>query len=76
MNELWLGDTGAQCHVRKANAEESGKSTFSVKMGDNTSVQVIRKEHLTLEDEIGTKIELRDTRVVKGMPTNIVSLLQ
>ena len=60
----------------KENTEESGKSKFSVMMEDNESVQVIRKEQLTLEDKLGIKIDLRDTRVVKGMETNIVSLLQ
>ena len=39
-------------------------------------MQVIRKKHLTLEDELGNKIELRVTRVFKGMATHIVLLLQ
>ena len=75
MNELWLGDTGDQYHLIKSSAEDSGKLKFSVNMRDNTSVQVIWKENLTLEDELGIKIELRDTGVVKGIATRIVSLL-
>ena len=37
---------------------------------------VIRKENKIIQDELGSTITLRNTRVVKGMTTNIISLLQ
>ena len=43
---------------------------------NNMKASVIRKENKIIQDELGSTITLRNTRVVKGMTTNIISLLQ
>ena len=43
---------------------------------NNMKASVIRKENTIIQDELGSTITLRNTRVVKGMATDIVSLLQ
>ena len=72
----WLGDTGAQCHVLCASDEESGPSKNKIKMGNHSSSDVLRYEDITLGDESGQSLILKNTRVVKGMATNVISLLQ
>ena len=74
--DRWLGDTGAQCHVRAANKSDTGTTSMSVKMGNNTQASVLKKEDIVIKDELGTQIRLNDTRVVKGMTMNVISLLQ
>jgi len=72
----WLGDTGAQCHVKKAKINDKGTSMLTVTMDNNPKVEVLRKENLIVADEIGIEVELKGVRVVKGMATNIISLMQ
>ena len=73
---LWLGDTGAQCHVRMANESDTGKSIHTVKMGNNSTASVLSQENITIKDDLGTALELNQVRVVKGMTTNVISLMQ
>ena len=40
----WLGDTGAQCHVRMTIEKSKSGSVSSVTMGNNTGVNVLRRE--------------------------------
>ena len=75
-NFEWLGDTGAQCHVLSACEDDEGSSEHSVKMGDASRKDVLRKENILIVDELGVPMNLYDTRIVKGMATNIVSILQ
>ena len=72
----WLGDTGAQCHIRVATYNEKGNSTSTVRMGNNSTSKVIKRESTTIEDEVGNNITLHNTRVVENMATNVISLLQ
>jgi len=75
--QLWLGDTGDQCHVRMTEeSDRTSLSTQTVKMGNNSSASVLYRENLIIEDDLGSKINLNNTRVVKGMKTNVISLLQ
>ena len=62
------------CKTGKEN--EKGDSNLSVKMGNNSKLSVIRRENIILEDEIGSSMNLKNTRVVEGMVTNVISLLQ
>ena len=71
-----MGDTGAQCHVKIAKECDKSSTGLSVRMGDNSKVNVLRYENVTIEDEVGNTIDLNNTRVVKGMATTIISLLQ
>ena len=73
---LWLGDTGAQCDVRIANKDDIGAINISVPMVNNMKASAIRKEDIIIQDELGSTIILRNTRVVKGLATNIISFLQ
>ena len=68
-----LGDTGAQCHVRKAKENYSGQFMFSIRMGDRSKVDILRKEDIMVESELGININLKHTRVVKENATNIIS---
>ena len=72
----WLGDTGAQCHIRVAKPNETGNSNLSVRMGNNSTSTVIKRESTTIEDEVGNNLILHNTRVVNNMATNVISLLQ
>ena len=72
----WLGDTGAQCHVRSAEKDETGSSASSVRMGNNSTSKVLKHETTVLKDELGTTLILRNTRVVSNLATNAISLLQ
>ena len=63
--KFWLSDTVAQCHIRKAKDNDSGTSAFSVKMGNNSKVDVLRKEDIVLEDDIKISLTLKDVRIVK-----------
>ena len=75
--QLWLGDTGDQCHVRMTEeSDRTSLSTQTVKMGNNSSASFLYRENLIIEDDLGSKINLNNTRVVKGMKTNVISLLQ
>ena len=72
----WLGDTGAQCHVLCASKEETGVAKNKIKMGNRSSSDVLRYEDITLNNEQGQDLMLKNVRVVKGMVTNVISLLQ
>lgn len=72
----WLADTGAQCHIRIAEDSEIGNTNLSIKMGNNSSATVLRRENITIADELGSTLELKQARVVRGMNTNIISILQ
>ena len=45
-------------------------------MGNNSKSTVIRRENIILEDEVGNIMNLKNTRVVEVMVTNVISLLQ
>ena len=65
--DLWLGDTGAQCHVRIAKTEDENTNSnlYKVTMGNNSSASVLGVENLTIKDQLGSTIHLHNTRVVK-----------
>ena len=72
----FLADTGAQCHVLDACEDDKGSTVLSVKVGNKSTMNVIRKEDITIENKCGVTLDLNNTRIVKGMATNIVSILQ
>ena len=45
-------------------------------MGNKSSADVIRYEDVTIRNDSGHHLLLKNTRVVKGMATNVISLLQ
>ena len=45
-------------------------------MGNNSTSDVLRCENITIADKLGSQVCLQNTRVVNGMSTNIISLLQ
>ena len=75
-NTCWLGDTGAQCHVLCASENDTGPIKNKIKMGNRSSSDVQRYENITLCNKLGQDLVLKNTRVVKGMATNVISLLQ
>ena len=73
---LWLGDTGAQCHVICANDNDFGITKSNINMGNKSSSDVIRYEYVTIRNDSGHHLLLKNTRVLKGMVTNVISLFQ
>ena len=45
-------------------------------MGNDSKVEVLHREDTIIENELGAPMTLFNTRVVTGMKTNIISLLQ
>ena len=45
-------------------------------MDDNSKVSVLRKDNILVVYELGSQIKLQQTRVIKVMATNIISLSQ
>ena len=72
----WLNDTSAQCHIFTKSEKRSTLSKSSVKMGNNSTPDVLHCENITIADELGGQVCLKNTRVVNGVSTNIISLLQ
>ena len=76
LTKSWLGDTGAQCHVLCAPHNETGHAKHKIKMGSKSSSNVLRYKDVTICNKNNQNILLKNTRVVKGMAMNIISLLQ
>ena len=77
--ELWLGDTGASCHVTNdgrymINKKEAGKDRVVV--GDRSRCSVQFKGMLKLQNKENEEIELNDIRVVERMAKSIISIGQ
>ena len=64
-----------QCHVKIAKESDKSSTGLSVRMGDNSKMNVLRCGNVTVEDEVGSTMNLKNTKIVKGMATNIISLL-
>ena len=45
-------------------------------MGNKSSSDVLRVEDITISNKNGQDLVLKNTRVVQGMETNVISLLQ
>jgi len=56
---VWLGDTGAQCHVMCAAEDDIDTDKNKIKIGNQSSSDVLRYEDLTLCNAFGQNLELK-----------------
>ena len=73
MYEDWLGDSGAQIHVKFCKGDASIKIA---EMPDGRKCEINAIRDLILSDELGSKIELKDTHSIVGVNKNIISINQ
>ena len=72
----WLGDTGAQCHIVVTDEMCNGSNKLSVTMGNASTLSVLQRKDVIIEDDLGSTMTLYDVHIVDGMNTNIISILQ
>ena len=48
----FLADTGAQCRLLDACEDDKGSTVLSVKVGNKSTTNVMRKEDITIENKV------------------------